>query len=66
MNDCWKKWNNAMHTEEIKSKHEESVPSLVATGEEEEVRVFESCLLFPSKENKEGDGQDLDEHKMTA
>lgn len=55
-----------MHTEEIKSKHEESVPSLVATGEEEEVRVFESCLLFPSKENKEGDGQDLDEHKMTA
>lgn len=51
VNDCWKKWNNAMHTEEIKSKHEESVPSLVATGEEE-VRVFESCLFFPSKEDK--------------
>lgn len=56
-----------MHTEEIKSKHEESVPSLVATGEEE-VRVFLilSFLSFKRRQKKKEDGQDLDEHKMTA
>lgn len=54
-----------MHTEEIKSKHEESVPSLVATGEEE-VRVFESSFLPFKNKTKKKMGQDLDEHKMTA